>query len=267
MTRLQAASLSLAYDHDPVVHELTLEIPDGQITAIVGANGCGKSTLLRGLARLLRPQSGAALLDGKEIRHLPTKLVAREIGLLPQGPSAPDGIVVEDLVSRGRYPHQSFLRQWSWDDQQVVDDALRSAGVLELRDRIVDELSGGERQRVWIALVLAQQTDMMLLDEPTTFLDIAHQVEVLDLLAQLNRTRGTTIVLVLHDINQASRYARHIVALRHGTIWAQGTPAETITETMIGDVFGLDARVIKDPVSGAPMFIPVSAQSTSQSAT
>jgi iron complex transport system ATP-binding protein len=257
---LEARDLTLAYDRRPVVENLSVDIIDGRITTIIGANGCGKSTLLRGFARLLKPASGAALLDGQEIHRLPTKEVARRIGLLPQSPITPDGIVVEDLVSRGRYPHQSFLQQWSRDDQRHVNEALDAAGVADLRLRVVDELSGGERQRVWIALALAQDTEIMLLDEPTTFLDIAHQVEVLDLLAELNRT-GITVVLVLHDINQACRYADTIIAMRQGQIWEAGAPHEVITEATVEAVYGLKARVIEDPINGTPLCIPLSIRS------
>jgi iron complex transport system ATP-binding protein len=256
VTRLVADLLSLGYERAPVVRELSVEIPEGQITAIIGANGCGKSTLLRGLARLLKPRSGSVLLDGQAIHSLPTRRVAQRIGLLPQGPVTPDGIIVEDLVSRGRYPHQTFLRQWSRADERHVDTAIAMAGIDHLRGRIVDELSGGERQRVWIALALAQGTDVMLLDEPTTFLDVAHQVEVLDLLASLNAKQQVTVVLVLHDINQASRYAAHIIAMSAGQIYAEGPPTGVVTPEVIERVFGTPACVISDPVTNTPLFVP-----------
>ncbi|CDJ98864.1 iron-enterobactin transporter subunit; ATP-binding component of ABC superfamily [Microbacterium sp. C448] len=254
--RLSAESLTLAYGDREVVHDLDLSIPSGQITAIVGANGCGKSTVLRALARLLKPRSGAVLLDGEEIHRLPSREVARRLGLLPQSPTAPEGIVVSDLIGRGRHPHQRFLARWSAADYEAVADALDATGIADLADRAVDELSGGQRQRVWIAMALAQQTDILLLDEPTTFLDVTHQIEVLDLLTDLNRSRGTTIAMVLHDLNLAARYADRLVAVCEGRIYASGVPAEVITEANVGAVFGLDCQVIADPVSGAPLVLP-----------
>jgi iron complex transport system ATP-binding protein len=258
VTRLAADEVTLAYDGRKVVDGLSLSIPDGEITVIVGPNACGKSTLLRALARLMRPQTGTVVLDGQAIHQLPTKQVARRLGLLPQTPIAPDGIVVADLVARGRTPHQSLLQQWSADDERAVTEALRATHTLDLADRLVDELSGGQRQRVWIAMALAQETDLLLLDEPTTFLDIAHQIEVLDLVAALHR-RGRTIVLVLHDVNLACRYAHHLVAMRNGQIIANGAPARVITAATIREVFGLHAVVIDDPVSGTPLVVPHSA--------
>ena len=222
--RLSASGIRLAYDERVIVDDLSIAIPDGQITAVVGANACGKSTLLRALARLLRPQAGSVLLDGQEIQSIKTKEVARRLGLLPQSPIAPDGITVADLVARGRSPHQSLLQQWSDADEEAVLSAMQATDTIELADRAVDELSGGQRQRVWIALALAQQTPLLLLDEPTTFLDIAHQVEVLDLVADLNAGRGGTVVMVLHDLNQACRYAHHVVAMKAGQIVAAGDP-------------------------------------------
>ncbi len=256
MTRLSAHDVTLAYDGRPVVAELSLDIPDGEITAIVGPNACGKSTLLRALSRLLRPQHGTVVLDGESIHRLPTKQVARLLGLLPQSPIAPDGILVGDLVASGRTPHQSLFQQWSTGDEAAVRAALDATGTSELADRPVDELSGGQRQRVWIAMALAQETGLLLLDEPTTFLDITHQIEVLDLLAGLNRGDGRTIVVVLHDLNLACRYAHHIVAMRDGRIVANGTPAEVITADTMRAVFGLDAIVIDDPLAGTPLVIP-----------
>jgi iron complex transport system ATP-binding protein len=255
-SRLSAANLRLAYDERVIVDDLSIEIPDGRITAVVGANACGKSTLLRALARLLRPQSGSVLLDGQEIHTIKTKEVARRLGLLPQSPIAPDGITVADLVARGRSPHQSLLQQWSDVDEQAVVSAMQATDTLDLADRAVDELSGGQRQRVWIALALAQQTPLLLLDEPTTFLDIAHQVEVLDLVADLNTTRGGTVVMVLHDLNQACRYAHHVVAMKSGAIVAAGDPTRVITAELVGEVFGLDCVVIPDPVAGTPLVVP-----------
>lgn len=255
--RLNAKDLTLAYDNRRVVEDLTVELPGGKVTVIVGANACGKSTLLRGLARLLKPASGSVLLDGKDIHSLSTRAVARTLGLLPQTPVAPDGIAVVDLVSRGRYPHQGWFRQWNKDDDAAVASALRVTDTLELADRNVDELSGGQRQRVWIAMALAQQTDILLLDEPTTFLDVAHQVEVLDLITDLNRSAGTTVAIVLHDLNLAARYADHLIAMKDGRIVAEGPPSEVVTEATVEKVFGLGARVIPDPVSGTPMVVPI----------
>jgi iron complex transport system ATP-binding protein len=257
MGDLRARDLSLGYPSgDVVVSGLSVTIPPGQVTSIIGANGCGKSTLLRGLARLLTPRHGAVLLDGQSIRAQPTKDVARKVGLLPQGPVVPDGLTVEDLVARGRYPHQSLRRQWSAADERAVERALALTRTAGLRDRPVDELSGGQRQRAWIALVLAQDPPILLLDEPTTFLDLAHQLEVLGLLARLNQRDGRTIVLVLHDINQASRYSQHVIAMRDGQILAQGTPGEVITEPVISATFGISCTVIPDPVTGTPLCVP-----------
>ena len=253
---LAAQSLTLAYGDRAVIDGMDLEIPPGRITAIVGANGCGKSTLLRALARLIPPKAGQVVLDGKALHGRPTKDVARTLGLLPQSPVAPEGIAVADLVGRGRHPHQKLLARWGARDYEVVAQALEATGTADLADRSVDELSGGQRQRVWIAMALAQETDILLLDEPTTFLDVAHQVEVLDLLTDLNRDRGTTIVMVLHDINLAARYADHIFALRAGRLVASGTPDEVITSELIRDVFDLDALIVPDPVSGSPIVVP-----------
>jgi iron complex transport system ATP-binding protein len=253
---LTADNISLAYDARVVVDGLSLTIPDGEVTVIVGANACGKSTLLRGLARLLAPKHGAVLLDGHDIARLPTKTVATQLGILPQQPIAPEGITVSDLVGRGRHPHQRWFRQFSPSDETAVAEALIATGIQDLAERSVDELSGGQRQRVWIALALAQGAPLMLLDEPTTFLDLAHQVDVLELLAELNETDGRTIVLVLHDLNLACRYASHLVAMRDGAVVAEGAPADVITAELVLDVFGLDAHVLDDPVSGTPMVIP-----------
>ncbi|WP_279234431.1 ABC transporter ATP-binding protein [Microbacterium sp. SS28] len=253
---LSAQALTLAYGERPVVEGMDLQIPPGRIAAIVGANGCGKSTLLRALARLITPRSGQVVLDGKALHGRPTKEVARTLGLLPQSPVAPEGIAVADLVGRGRHPHQKLLARWSPRDYEVVARSLAATGTADLADRAVDELSGGQRQRVWIAMALAQETDILLLDEPTTFLDVAHQIEVLDLLTDLNLERGTTIAMVLHDINLAARYADHIFALRSGRLVASGTPAEVVTSELIREVFDLDALVVTDPVSGTPIVLP-----------
>lgn len=253
---LNAEGLFADYGGPPVVKNLTADIPTGEITAIVGANASGKSTLLRALARLLRPSEGAVYLDGADICSLPTRSVASRLGLLPQSPRVPDGVLVEDLVRRGRYPHQRLFSQWSKTDDQAVERALNLTGLVELRSRPVDELSGGQRQRVWIAMALAQDAPMMLLDEPTTFLDIAHQVEMLDLLARLNQAENRTVVMVLHDLNQACRYASHIIALADGRIEAAGPPAEVVTADLIERVFGLRVSVISCPVTGTPLCIP-----------
>ncbi|ONK09735.1 ABC transporter ATP-binding protein [Streptomyces sp. MP131-18] len=254
---LRTDRLRLAYDSHEVVKGLSFEVPPGRFTAIVGPNACGKSTLLRGMARLLAPASGAVLLDGRSIHTLPTREVAATLGMLPQSPVAPEGITVTDLVSRGRYPHQGWFRRWTGDDEAAVAEALLATDVLELAERPVDELSGGQRQRVWIAMALAQRTELLLLDEPTTYLDLPHQVEVLDLLTDLNRTEGTTVVTVLHDLNLACRYADHLVALRAGEIVAQGAPAEVVTEQVVADVFGMRCALVPDPLSGTPMVVPV----------
>lgn len=254
---LRADDLSLAYDDRIISEGLSVRIPDGQITVIVGANACGKSTLLRGLARLLKPRAGRVLLDGHDIHRLPTKQVATRLGILPQQPIAPEGITVSDLVARGRHPHQRFFRQWSDADEAAVDRALRVTRTADLADRSVDELSGGQRQRVWIAMALAQDTPLMLLDEPTTFLDLAHQIEVLDLLAELNERDGRTVVLVLHDLNLACRYAHHLIAMRDGRIVTEGPPDVVVTEEVVAAVFDLPARIVADPVTGTPLVIPV----------
>ena len=255
--RLEASDLTLGYTDTAVVRGLDLRVPDGRVTVIVGANACGKSTLLRGLARLLRPRSGSVLLDGEAIHRLPSKQVARTLGLLPQNPIAPEGVTVVDLVGRGRHPHHGAFGRWTSADEEAVAEALALTDTLELADRVVDELSGGQRQRVWIAMALAQGTDLLLLDEPTTYLDVAHQVEMLDLLAELNARRGTTIVMVLHDLNLSARYADHLVALHAGRIVAEGPPREVVTEDVVRTVFGLDSRVIDDPVSHTPLVVPV----------
>jgi len=255
---LAATGLTLAYEERTVVDDLTFRVPAGQVTVIVGPNACGKSTLLRGLARLLAPVRGSVLLDGAAIHSRPTREVARVLGLLPQTPVAPEGITVTDLVGRGRYPHQGWFRQWSAEDERAVAAALEATDTMALAGRSVDELSGGQRQRVWIAMALAQDTDILLLDEPTTFLDIAHQIEVLDLLADLNAARGTTLVLVLHDLNLAARYADTLIALQSGRVVAAGPPSEVVTEDLMRTVFGMEFRVLPDPVTGTPLVIPVS---------
>ena len=260
-------AVDLSYDDRRVVHRLSLRVATGRITTIVGPNGCGKSTLLRGIARILRPSAGAVLLDGADIHKLPTREVAQRIGLLPQAPTAPEGVTVEDLVSRGRYPHQTLFQRWSHADQAAVDGALASTGLDDLRRRPVDELSGGQRQRAWIALALAQETPIVLLDEPTTYLDLAHQVDVLDLLADLNERDGRTIVMVLHDVNQAARYSHEIVAMKDGGIVATGAPVQIIDGVFLREVFGLEAQVIADPVDGTPVCLPINRRSRGAVAT
>ncbi|RDG35424.1 ABC transporter ATP-binding protein [Streptomyces corynorhini] len=254
---LSAERLTLGYGERTVIESLDLAVPPGRITAIVGANACGKSTLLRSMSRLLAPREGRVVLDGKEVHRLPAKQLARTLGLLPQSPIAPEGITVADLVGRGRHPHQSVFSRWNDQDDAAVDSALEATRTTELADRSVDELSGGQRQRVWIAMALAQQTDLLLLDEPTTFLDASHQIEVLDLLTDLNQARGTTIVMVLHDLNLAARYADHLIALAEGRLHAAGTPEEVLTCENVRAVFGLDSRVIEDPVSLRPLMLPI----------
>jgi iron complex transport system ATP-binding protein len=255
--RLHAEAVTLKYDERTVATDLSISIPDASLTVIVGPNACGKSTLLRALSRLLKPSQGKIILDGGDIASLPAKETARRLGLLPQSSTAPEGITVADLVARGRYPHQSFLRQWSEADELAVAQAMEATRITELAGRLVDELSGGQRQRVWIALVLAQETPILLLDEPTTYLDIAHQIELLDLLAQLNR-QGRTVVAVLHELNHACRYATHLIAMREGAIIAQGKPSEIVTEQLVKDAFGLSSIIIPDPVSGTPLIVPKS---------
>ena len=239
-----------------VVEDLSMRVPAGEISAVVGANGCGKSTLLRALARLLKPVEGAVILDGADIHSHSTKSVATRLGLLPQNPRAPDGVLVGDLVRRGRYPHQRLFDQWSSADEAAVSRALQLTDMAGLAERSVDELSGGQRQRAWIAMSLAQDTPLMLLDEPTTHLDMAHQLEILDLLRDLNETEGRTVVMVLHDIDQACRYASHLIAMADRGIVASGSPAKVITPELIERVFGVAVQVIDDPVTGTPLCIP-----------
>ena len=257
MNRLETKRLTLGYDGSPIIQDLDLAIPSEKITTLVGPNGCGKSTLLRGLARLLKPRRGSVALDGKDISKLATKAVAKRLGILPQSPIAPEGLTVRDLVAQGRYPHQNWLQQWSKDDEKMVSWALELAGMTEFAERPLDNLSGGQRQRAWVAMTLAQDTEILLLDEPTTFLDLAHQIEILDLLLDLNETQDRTIVMVLHDLNQAARYADHLVVVQQGEIYNQGTPAQVMTETMVKTVFGVESRIIADPVAGTPMCIPL----------
>jgi ABC-type cobalamin/Fe3+-siderophores transport system ATPase subunit len=255
-TRLAAEDVTIGYDGHVVSEHLDVEIPAGSFTVIVGPNACGKSTLLRTFARLLKPSTGRVLLDGRAITELPTKEVARRLGLLPQTSIAPDGIRVSDLVARGRHPHQSILRQWSHTDQAAVASALAATGTTELAGRLVDELSGGQRQRVWVAMLLAQESPTMLLDEPTTFLDIAHQYDLLRLFRRLHG-EGRTVVAVLHDLNQAARFADHMIMMRDGRVVASGDPAEIVTAARVEEVFGLVCSVIPDPHAGTPLVVPL----------
>ncbi|MEU3913116.1 MULTISPECIES: ABC transporter ATP-binding protein [unclassified Streptomyces] len=264
--RLTAENVTLGYDQRVIAENLSVEIPDHSFTVIVGPNACGKSTLLRALSRMLKPTAGRVLLDGRAITSTPAKQVARTLGLLPQSSVAPDGITVADLVARGRYPHQGLLRQWSAEDERIVLESMASTGVAELADRAVDELSGGQRQRVWIAMALAQQTPLLLLDEPTTYLDIQHQLEVLDLCAQLHEEQGRTLVAVLHDLNQAARYATHLIALRGGVVVAEGPPAEVVTAGLVEEVFGVPCRVIDDPETGTPLVVPAARRARTKTA-
>lgn len=259
--RLQSDAVTLRYDQRTISRDLSVSIPDGAFTVIVGPNACGKSTLLRALSRLIRPSEGKVILDGHDIHRMAARDVARCLGLLPQSAIAPDGITVADLVARGRYPHQSFLRQWSSADEAAVARAMAVTGVTDLSGRLVDELSGGQRQRVWVAMVLAQETPILLLDEPTTFLDISHQIELLDLLAYLN-DEGRTIVAVLHDLNHACRYASHLIAMKDGAIVASGKPAKIVTADLVETVFNLPALVMSDPIMGTPMIVPKGRRST-----
>ena len=251
--RLYAEGVTIGYDKRVISQDLSVAIPDRSFTVIVGANACGKSTLLRALSRLIRPATGSVVLDGQSISSFPAKEVARRLGLLPQTSIAPEGISVADLIARGRYPHQKLLRQWSREDEAAVISAMAATKVTELSHRLVDELSGGQRQRVWVAMVLAQETPLLLLDEPTTFLDITHQIELLDLLADLNRQ---TIVAVLHDLNHACRYATHIIAMRDGAVVAEGAPRDIVTPELVEAVFGLPCIIIDDPIAHTPLVIP-----------
>lgn len=256
LSKIQTQDITLAYDASVVIRELSTAIPAGTITSVVGPNGCGKSTLLRSLARLMKPKGGAVYLDGNAISELPTREVAKRLGILPQDPEAPEGLTVRELAALGRYPHQSWLSQWSKDDERAVEKALETTGVLEFADRPLDTLSGGQRQRAWISMALAQETDALLLDEPTTFLDMAHQLEVLQLLDRLNREEGRTVLMVLHDLNNASRYSHHMIALSEGEVFAAGPPKDVMTAELLRKVFSVEAEIIADPRSGVPLCMP-----------
>lgn len=255
-SRLAARGVTVGYGARTVIDDLDVVIPPGLVTTIIGPNGCGKSTLLRTLSRLLKPAAGTVVLDGEDIAGLRTRDVAKKLGLLPQAPVAPEGLTVADLVARGRHPHQSWLRQWSSDDAAVVERALAMTGVSDLADRAVDTLSGGQRQRVWISMTLAQGTDLLLLDEPTTYLDLAHAIDVLDLVNDLHES-GCTVVMVLHDLNLATRYSDNLVVMRAGSILAQGHPRDVITADLLHEAFGLRAKVIDDPVGDRPLIVPI----------
>ncbi|MGY4690771.1 ABC transporter ATP-binding protein [Salibacterium sp. K-3] len=256
MGTLEARELTFSYEDEAILNNLSVAVPEGEITVFIGGNGCGKSTLLRSMARILQPDRGTVLLDGAEISQLKTKEVAKKMSILPQGPSAPEGLTVEQLVRQGRYPHQSWLKQWSKDDEKMVREALAATSMQDLAAQSVDALSGGQRQRAWIAMTLAQGSDTLLLDEPTTYLDMAHQIDVLDLLYELNENEGRTIVMVLHDMNMACRYAHHLVAMQDRTVYAEGRPEDIMTESLVKHVFQMNCHVSVDPLFGTPMVIP-----------
>ncbi|MDM5321406.1 ABC transporter ATP-binding protein [Bacillus altitudinis] len=256
MSAISTEGLSLGYGETMIIDELNVSIPKGEITVFIGSNGCGKSTLLRSLARLMKPMGGSVLLEGQSIAKLPTKEVAKQLAILPQGPEAPEGLTVHQLVKQGRYPYQNWLKQWSKQDEEAVNRALKSTKMEDLADRTVDSLSGGQRQRAWIAMTLAQETDIILLDEPTTYLDMTHQIEILDLLFDLNEKEQRTIVMVLHDLNLACRYAHHLVAIKDKTIYAEGRPETVINCDLVKNVFDMNCQVTTDPLFGTPLCIP-----------
>ncbi|MBU9671807.1 ABC transporter ATP-binding protein [Planococcus sp. CP5-4] len=258
MDALSTRGLTLGYGETDIISELDLSIPKGEITVLIGSNGCGKSTLLRSLARLLKPKEGAVILDGQQISNMSTKKIAKQLAILPQTSIAPEGLTVLQLVKQGRYPHQSWIKQWSEKDEEAVFTALEATGLVEFAERKVDSLSGGQRQRAWIAMTLAQETDIILLDEPTTYLDLTHQIDILDLLYELNQTQNRTIVMVLHDLNLACRYADHIVAIHDKKVFKQGAPNDIITPDLMRSVFGLQCQVTCDPICGTPLCIPFS---------
>ncbi|MGM8366834.1 ABC transporter ATP-binding protein [Virgibacillus sp. W0181] len=258
MNAISTKDLTLGYGERSVIEGLDLSIPKGEVTVFIGSNGCGKSTLLRSLARLLKPQSGSVVLDGQNISRMSTKKVAQNLSILPQSPIAPEGLTVLQLVKQGRYPHQSWMQQWSSADEEAVNKALNATRMVEFVDKKVDDLSGGQRQRAWIAMSLAQDTDIMLLDEPTTYLDLAHQIDILDLLHELNVTENRTIIMVLHDLNLACRYADHIVAIKNKQVYKEGNPDDIISPDLVHAVFGLRCHIACDPFCGTPMCIPFS---------
>jgi iron complex transport system ATP-binding protein len=256
MHSLSAKNLTLGYGENIIIDDLDIKIPKGEITVFIGGNGCGKSTLLRSMARLLKPKSGSILLYGEEIANMKTKEIAKKLAILPQSPVSPEGLTVYELVKQGRHPYRSLMKQWSKEDEEAVTRALQSTNMLHLKDRAVDSLSGGQRQRAWISLTLAQETDIILLDEPTTYLHLTHQIEILDLLFELNEQKGHTIVMVLHDLNLASRYAHHIVAVKDKKVYAQGKPEDIITCELVHDVFQMKCNISCDPIFGTPVCVP-----------
>lgn len=257
MTTLSAEHLSLSYGSAQILDNINLEVPEGKISVIIGANGCGKSTILRSLARLLTPQEGMVYLDGKAIHQQSSKEIAKKLAILPQGPEAPEDITVKDLCYYGRHPHKGLFSRQTPEDDAIVDRALSATKMTDFVNRTLDELSGGQRQRAWISMALAQDTDLLLLDEPTTYLDLAHQIEILELLRDLNRTHGRTIVMVLHDLNQAAQYADHLISIVKGKIYQEGPPEIVFTKNMIKKVFGLECCIIENPVDQTPLCIPI----------
>ncbi|MCM3651538.1 ABC transporter ATP-binding protein [Metabacillus litoralis] len=256
MYSIETNALTLSYGDTIIINELNVKIPKGEITVFIGSNGCGKSTLLRSIARLLKPKEGSVLLEGKAVAKLPTKEVAKQLAILPQGPVAPEGLTVLQLVKQGRYPYQSWLKQWTEEDEAAVKSALEATRMQDFAERPMDSLSGGQRQRAWIAMTLAQKTDIILLDEPTTYLDMTHQIEILDLLFELNERENRTIVMVLHDLNLACRYAHNIVALKDQKIYAEGRPEEIITASLVQNVFQMKCEIMVDPLFGTPLCLP-----------
>lgn len=256
MVRLMTSKLDIAYEDRLIVEDLSVQIPQGQITALVGANGSGKSTILKTMARIMQPKSGAVLLDGKSIHKQSTREIAKQLAILPQNPTAPEGLTVTELVSYGRFPYQKGFGSMKAEDKAMVEWAIEATGMVDFYDRPIDQLSGGQRQRAWIAMALAQDTDILFLDEPTTFLDMAHQLEVLQLLEKLNADSQRTIVMVVHDLNHASRYAHHMIAIKNGKAVAEGTPVEVVSCDVLRNVFGIEADIVTDPRSGVPLCLP-----------
>lgn len=256
MSRLYTEGLSIGYVDRLIVEDLNLSIPQGKITALVGANGSGKSTILKTMARIMKPRNGTVFLDGKSIHSQSTKEIAKELAILPQNPVAPDGLSVFELISYGRFPHQKGFGSLTKEDKKYIEWALQVTGMVDFYDRPVDQLSGGQRQRAWIAMALAQGTDMLFLDEPTTYLDMAHQLEVLKLLEHLNEEEKRTIVMVVHDLNHATRFAQHMVAIKTGRVVCEGSPSEVMTSEVLREVFGIEADIIPDPRSGVPLCLP-----------
>jgi iron complex transport system ATP-binding protein len=256
-TRLRAESLAVGYATMPILQNVHIEIPDRKITALIGANGSGKSTLLRTLGRILQPHSGSVTLDGKAIASMSSKDVAKTLALLPQNPASPDGLTVRQLCAFGRHPHKALLARTTRNDHEIVQASLTATGLNDIADRQLDQLSGGQRQRAWIAMALAQETPILLLDEPTTYLDLAHQLEVLELLRELNRVRGRTVVMVVHDLNHAAQYADYVIAVANGEIHSAGSPEDLITPSMIEAIFGIKSVVIPNPLDGTPLCLPI----------